>query len=154
MAFCPNCGSQVDGRFCAKCGAAVAADAGTGGTVPPPPAAQAAGLQENVASALCYLLGLLTGILFLVLAPYNQNKTIRFHAFQAIFAHLAVIVAFIVINILVGALSLFGGFFAIALWPILSLACLCGWVFLMYKAYNNEKIVLPVIGPLAEKQAG
>ena len=35
---------------------------------------QAAGLEENVACALCYALGLLTGIVFLVLAPYNQNK--------------------------------------------------------------------------------
>jgi uncharacterized membrane protein len=28
------------------------------------------------------------------------------------------------------------------------------WLFLMYKAYNKEKFVLPIIGPLAEKQAG
>jgi len=27
------------------------------------------------------------------------------------------------------------------------------WLFMMYKAYNNEKFVLPIIGPLAEKQA-
>jgi uncharacterized membrane protein len=155
MAFCPSCGSQVDGRFCAKCGTAVAAEAGAGGTVPPPaaPVAQSAGLEENVASALCYLLGLLTGILFLVIAPYNQNRTIRFHAFQAIFLHLAVIVGFIVLQILLGALAFLGGFFMLALWPIIWLACLALWIYMMYKAYNKEKVVLPVIGPLAEKQA-
>lgn len=154
MAFCPSCGSQVDGRFCAKCGAAVAAEATTGGTVPPPPAAQAAGLQDNVAAALCYLLGLLTGILFLVLAPYNQNRTIRFHAFQAIFSHLALIAFFIVFQIVVGALTFIGGGFLFLLAPIFWLACLALWILLMYKAYNGEKWVLPVIGPLAEKQAG
>ena len=53
-----------------------------------PMGAQAApGLEENLACALCYALGLLTGIVFLVLAPYNQNKLIRFHAFQSIFFH-------------------------------------------------------------------
>jgi uncharacterized membrane protein len=27
------------------------------------------------------------------------------------------------------------------------------WIYLMYKAYNNQRVVLPIIGPLAEKQA-
>jgi uncharacterized membrane protein len=27
------------------------------------------------------------------------------------------------------------------------------WAFLIYKAYNKEKFVLPLIGPMAEKQA-
>jgi len=28
------------------------------------------------------------------------------------------------------------------------------WIFLMYKAYNNERFMLPVIGPLAARQQG
>ena len=40
---------------------------------------------------------------------------------------------------------------------LLHLALLFGffviWGMLMYKAYNNQKWVLPIIGPLAEKQA-
>jgi uncharacterized membrane protein len=28
------------------------------------------------------------------------------------------------------------------------------WLFLMYKAYKNERCSLPIIGPLAAKQAG
>ncbi len=47
--------------------------------------ATSSGLQENVAAALCYALGFITGILFLVLEPYNKNRNIRFHAFQSIF---------------------------------------------------------------------
>jgi uncharacterized membrane protein len=35
---------------------------------------QASGaMADNVASALCYVLGLITGIIFLVLPPYNKN---------------------------------------------------------------------------------
>ena len=41
--------------------------------------------------------GLATGILFLALAPYNQNPRIRFHAFQAILFNLAGIMAWFAI---------------------------------------------------------
>jgi uncharacterized membrane protein len=158
MAFCPNCGSQVEGRFCAKCGSAVGVD--TGGTVPPGPATpvqsttvQSAGMTDNVAAALCYLLTWLTGILFLVLEPYNRNKTIRFHAFQAIFFGVAVTILYIVIGMLSAMLTFMGLFFFSFLHLILFLGFILVWGMLMYKAYNNEKFVLPIIGPLAEKQA-
>ena len=115
MAFCANCGAEVQGRFCAKCGSPVSAGADPAASAAPPPppppqqsytppqsqqsysqqpgyaapppgsVAQAPGLTDNMAAALCYVLGLLTGIVFLVVAPYNQNRLIRFHAFQSIF---------------------------------------------------------------------
>jgi uncharacterized membrane protein len=165
MAFCPNCGTQVDGKFCPKCGTPIAA----GGTPPPPGATpqgtytpppdasvQSAGMTENMAAALCYLVGLITGVLFLVLEPYNKNKTIRFHAFQSIFLNVAWVAAWIVVSILSVGLLVMGsmGLMLISLLHlVLGLGFLVLWVFLMYKAYNNEKFVLPIIGPLAEKQA-
>jgi len=146
MAFCPSCGVAVEGQFCPKCGAPA-----SGGTDPgyPRPGGQPAaeGLAENLACALCYLLGFVTGILFLVLAPYNQNKTIRFHAFQSIFLH----VAFIVFWILAGMILPWS--VSVILSPILGLAGVVLWVFVMWKAYQNQKLKLPVIGDLAEKQA-
>ena len=173
MAFCANCGAEVQGRFCAKCGApAPAAGAAPSQSAPPPPpppaaspypaaagpapTAQAAGLEENLACALCYVLGLLTGILFLVLAPYNQNRLIRFHAFQSIFLNIAWIAIYIVLSIISIALlpiPFVGAMLSIVLHLGAFLGFFILWLMLMYKAYNRERWVLPFIGPLAEKQA-
>jgi uncharacterized membrane protein len=47
------------------------------------------------------------------------------------------------------------------MWPILILLRLVIglggfvlWLFLMFKAYNGERYQLPIVGPMAEKQAG
>lgn len=169
MPFCANCGAQTEGRFCAKCGAPVGAPAGpTGGAaaggVPPvgsvPPQMSAApppasvGMAQNVASALCYVLGLITGILFLVLEPYSRDRVVRFHAFQSIFLHLAFIVVWIVFSILMGMFMHIVGFFLGAiLWPLFGLFCLGVWLYMMLSAYQGKTIVLPVIGQLAQQQA-
>src|SRR6266700_7449088 len=179
MAFCTNCGSDVQGRFCAKCGTPVGSDASASGASseggssgsaappPPPPAysgaaaaappsVQAAGLEENLACALCYVLGLMTGILFLVLAPYNQNRLIRFHAFQSIFLNIAWIAVYIVISIVSVVLlpiPVLGFILSVLLHLAAGLGAFILWLMLMYKAYNKERWVLPFVGPLAEKQA-
>jgi uncharacterized membrane protein len=58
-----------------------------------------------------------------------------------------------VLDLFMVPLSFMGVFFLISVHRIVYLAFLVLVVLLMYKAYNNEKWVLPVIGPLAEKQA-
>jgi uncharacterized membrane protein len=154
MAFCPNCGTQAPGAFCPNCGAAVAA-----GATPPPPAdagaspqyqqaqpLSAPGISDNVAGALCYFGTIITGIIFLILAPYNQSKFVRFHAFQSIFLAVAWIILWIVLGMLTHGLILF-------LAPLIGLAGLVLWLYMMYSAFNNKRVKLPVIGDLAEKQA-
>jgi uncharacterized membrane protein len=161
MAFCPNCGAQVTGSFCPNCGTAVSgAGPGTGaGTGYVPPSAsgvrvQAAGLSENVASALCYLFGLVTGIIFLVISPYNRNKTIRFHAFQSIFASIGVMICSIILTIFIGILVAAHAWWSgVLIRRIFDLAVFVGWVYMMYTAYNKRKIKIPVVGDLAQKQA-
>jgi uncharacterized membrane protein len=81
---------------------------------------------------------------------------IRFHAFQSIFVHLAMIAAMIVLMVVTGILRLVpfvGVMLSFVLYPIVGLCFFALWLVLMYKAYNGERWVLPVVGPLAEKQA-
>ncbi len=169
MAFCANCGAEVSGRFCQKCGAPAAAPGAGPAPGPPPPGAQplpppaapgvspSVGMTDNMAAALCYLFGFITGILFLVLAPYNQNREIRFHAFQSIFLNIAWVILWIVITIILIPFRLIpflGLFISIVLQSVLGLGGFILWLYMMFKTYNGEKIVLPVIGPIADKQAG
>jgi uncharacterized membrane protein len=150
MPFCASCGSNVDGKFCPKCGAAVGA-AASGGPPPPPPgqAMDASGIPSNVASLLCYIVPVICPIIFMVVDPYKNDRKIRFDAFQSLFLTGAFIVVGIVVNIL-GSMSWQLGSL---LSPLVSLAELVVVVFLAFKAFQNERIVLPIIGPLAEKQA-
>jgi len=166
MAFCANCGADAPGNFCPKCGAPITAAPGAGPTPgyaapAPAPVVASSGMAENVAGALCYIVGFITGILFLVLEPYSKNPRVRFHAFQSIFFHLAWIVFWIVMTIIQIALaailpwglhaiiSLFGILVGLVVW----LGGLALWIFLMFRAYNNNPLVLPIIGPLAQAQA-
>ena len=151
-AFCPNCGTAVAGGT----GTGAGTGSGTAGAAgssysgaATPPIASAPGLTENVAGALCYLCGLVTGIIFLVIAPYNQNKTIRFHAFQSIFFNIGVFIFYIVwgfVSVLLHGL----GFF---LYPLFGLLFFVLWLYLMFTAYQGKKVKLPIVGDLAEKQA-
>lgn len=165
MAFCRNCGAQLaDGTaFCSGCGTAQNASSATtptGAAAAPaqggqPAAAPAsAPMASNVAGLLCYILGFITGIIFLVIEPYKNDKFVRFHAFQSIFFS----VAMIIVSWILGAILF--SMFSIGMWGMISmvyllfrLAIFALWIFLMYKAYNNEQFKLPFIGDLAAKQA-
>jgi len=103
-------------------------------------------IDDNIASALCYLLLGVTGVLLLYLEPYNSNPRVRFHAFQAIFLNLAIIVFW-------SGLSFIGKGLALLISPVFLLACLVLWLVLIWAAWQNERLVLPVIGHMAEKQA-
>ena len=103
-------------------------------------------IEDNIASALCYLLLGVTGTLMLYLEPYRHNHRVRFHAFQAILVNLAIIVMWL-------AISLLGKSLAMLISPVFALGALVLWLVLIWTAWQNERIVLPLIGPLAEKQA-
>ncbi|PYT30824.1 MAG: hypothetical protein DMG57_07125 [Acidobacteria bacterium] len=103
-------------------------------------------MSDNIASAMCYVLLLVTGILFLLLEPYKRNRRVRFHAFQSIFVNVAIIVLWV-------AISLFARSLALLLSPLFLLVCLFLWVFLIWKALQNQTVILPLIGAMAEKRA-
>jgi uncharacterized membrane protein len=115
--------------------------------------ATAGAMAPNVAGALAYLVGFITGILFLVLTPYNQDKFVRFHAFQSIFLNVAWI-AFWIVETMFMVMLPWGLSTILSMIGLLaSLAFLALWILLMVKAYQGERFKLPIIGDLAEKQA-
>jgi uncharacterized membrane protein len=95
---------------------------------------------------LCYPLSFITGILFLVLTPYNRDRFVRFHAWQSIFFSLAMVVLSLALQILPWPLE------SMSLYALRLLA-LGGTGWMMYKAYHYELFKLPVVGDWAEKQA-
>ena len=99
MAFCSSCGTELTAGVgsCPKCGTAVPAGGATGGEAGGAPAPSA--LSRNVAGALCYALGLITGIIFLVLEPYKRDRFVKFHAFQSIMFNVASIVVTTVVSL-------------------------------------------------------
>jgi uncharacterized membrane protein len=106
-------------------------------------------MTDNVAGALCYILGLISGILFLVLEPYNKSKFVRFHAFQSIFFHVGFIICMIILSIVTFMLPY-------GLHMIVYLFWLGGvglWLYAMFQAYNNIRFKIPIIGDIAEKQS-
>jgi uncharacterized membrane protein len=148
--YCSSCGTQMadNAAFCPSCGKA--ALAGSTGAAPAPApvqqgsAAPASGLQDNVAGALAYLV--IPAIVFLVVEPYNKNKFIRFHSFQAIIYWVA--------SIILQTIAWMIPILNLVLGPIIGLAIFIGWIVLLIKAFQGTMFKLPVIGDLAEKQAG
>lgn len=102
-------------------------------------------LEPNVEAALSYLLTPFTGIAVFVME--KKNRFVRFHAFQSILFGIA---SFVLWSIGSTLTVVFVGYFLL---PIISLACAGTWVFLMWKAYNNEEFELPILGEIAKKQA-
>lgn len=146
MAYCSTCGTQIpDGSTtCAACASRV-----SGG----PSAAAAAtsqGMTDNVAGMLAYVT-IIPAIVFLVVAPYNRNRFIRFHAWQCIFLCIAWTVLWIVLSIF--AHIPFLGWLSILLWPLIGLGGLILWIVLLLKANQGKMFKLPMIGDMAEKQA-
>jgi len=109
------------------------------------PAPQA-DLKPNIAGMLCYPLSFITGILFLVLSPYNRDRFVRFHAWQSIFFSLALVVLSFGLRILPEPLD----WMSLSVFRLLALGG-TGW--LMYKAYRSEWFKFPLVGEWAEKQA-
>jgi uncharacterized membrane protein len=149
MAFCKACGAEVGGAaFCPKCGAGQGASAAP---VASAPTASSEGLAENVAGLLCYVLGWLTGIIFLLI---DKRPFVRFHAAQSI----VVFGALTVIRIGFGIVMGIGGFVGFGLWALISmllgLVGLILWILLMVKAYQHELFRVPIAAPIADGIAG
>ncbi len=100
------------------------------------------GLGKNTEAALSYVLGPITGIIFLVL---SKDKFVRFHAMQSIVFS---IVGF-VLNMILGFTIILA-----LLIPILWIIEFVLWLVLIYKAWQGEEWELPVLGKFARQFLG
>jgi uncharacterized membrane protein len=155
MAFCSKCGSVVaDGAaFCSVCGFPTAS-AGAPAAPPVPAGTASIGISSNVAAALSYFF--ITGIIFLLMEQFKNDKFVRFHSFQAIAYWVVITIFWTVWNrVLFGGVLPLGFFWTLIalLNTLISLAIFAFWLFLMYKAYNNDNFKIPFIGEWAFKQA-
>ena len=98
------------------------------------------GLEANLAAALSYLVGFVTGIIFLFVE--KENRFVRFHAMQSTIVFAGIVVLDILLQIvpILGALVVI--FLVIPASAIL-------WLLLMFKAYQGEEFKLPVVGQIA-----
>lgn len=121
------------------------------------------GLEEDVAGALTYLLGFVTGIIFLLVE--EDNERVQFHAAQSIVVFGALFVISIIMQVLFGMLAsamLVGGsgvmygmissLMSLILMAI-GLAGFILWIYLMLKTYQGEDPRIPVAAGIADDLA-
>ena len=99
------------------------------------------GLAENVAGLLCYVLGWVSGLVFILIE--QKSNFVRFHAIQSIYVFGILIIAAIVL----GWIPVIGDVFA---WILLAVMFIL-WIILMIKASQGIKFMLPWAGDWAEK---
>lgn len=108
------------------------------------------GLSEAAASGLAYLT-FIPAIVFLVVAPYNQNYNVRFHAWQSIFLSITWAVVWIVL-LVIGVIPVLN-FILVVLTPIAAIGFLILWVIVLVQAFLGKRFKVPVVGDFALKQA-
>jgi uncharacterized membrane protein len=100
----------------------------------------ASGFDANVAAALSYLVGFVTGVIFLLVE--KDNKFVRFHAMQSTLFFLAAVIVDVVLQVIP-----FIGFLVVifVVFPVSVIV----WLLMMYKAYQGEDFKLPLVGQWA-----
>jgi uncharacterized membrane protein len=98
------------------------------------------GFNANVAAALSYLVGFVTGIIFLVIE--KENKFVRFHAMQSTLVFAGIVAVDILLQIvpILGAL--------VVIFVVIPLSAIL-WLLLMFKAYQGQEFKLPLVGQMA-----
>ncbi len=97
-------------------------------------------LKPNVAGALSYVLGAITGVIFLII---SKDKFVRFHAMQSIILSVGYWIVDFALGMLIWRWYYYNG--------VLSLVIFVVFIYLIYQAYNNKMYKLPIVGDLAEK---
>lgn len=116
------------------------------------------GLAENVAGLLCYVLGWLTGLIFLLI---DKRPFVRFHAAQSIVIFGGLHVLRIIVGMMFGLGWMFGGgmgwtgfSFGFLLFWLIGIVGFVLWIVCMIKAFQGEKFRVPIAADLADSIVG
>jgi uncharacterized membrane protein len=123
----------------------------TGYTPPPGNPAQplgAQGLSENSACALAYVT-FIPALIFLLVAPYNQNPKIKFHSIQMLALSVVGFVVMFAVSLL-----LFIPILGFLIYLVTAAAMLGVWVMCIFKASQGSAFKLPFLGDFAAQQSG
>jgi uncharacterized membrane protein len=101
------------------------------------------GFDPNVAAALSYVFGWITGVAFLILE--RESTFVRFHAMQSTIVFLALSILCIVLQSIPILGMLIVVFLVIPFSAVL-------WLVLLFKAYQGERFKVPVAGDMAEQR--
>jgi uncharacterized membrane protein len=114
------------------------------------------GLDANIAAALSYFLGLLSGAVFFGIE--TESRFVKFHAMQSMLASVAAIVIYIAYTVVwmvlwrIPFLGWLAGIFGFLGYALIALGLLGAWLYCMFRAFQGERFKLPYIGEVAEKQ--
>lgn len=99
-------------------------------------------MEKNVRGALSYVLGPVTGIVFLIT---DKDPFVRFHAAQStvVFGALTVLSILMTMTLILAILT-----------PLISLAGFALWLVLIFKAYKGEQYTLPYVDKYVQKVLG
>jgi uncharacterized membrane protein len=97
------------------------------------------GLKKETSAALAYVLGPITGVIFLIV---EKDAFVRFHAMQSI----------VVLGGLVALQWILGiTFFLALLIPLVGILWFISWLVLIYKAWQGDEWEYPVLGKYARQ---
>ncbi len=108
-----------------------------------PDSGSTTGLDTNVAGALCYILGFVSGIVFLLVE--KEDREVRFHAYQSVGTFLG----FFVISVAAGIVPILGPLVSMLIAPVSVIV----WIVLLWKTIQGDRVELPVVGEWASSQA-
>ena len=142
--FCSKCGTENpdEAKFCSKCGNRIDASMEPSQAVEKPEAESSTGLSANVAGLLCYVLGWITGIIFVVLE--KKSTFVKFHAWQSIMTFGVLTVA----QLVLGWIPFVGWILV----PLIGILMFVLWLILLIQAGTGKMWKVPWAGDWAEKQ--
>jgi len=143
--FCSKCGAEnpEEAKFCSKCGTQLGAVATQTEDAAKPEGESSTGLAANVAGLLCYVLGWVTGIIFVVLE--QKSTFVKFHAWQSIMTFGVLFV----VSLILSWIPIIGWI----LGTLIGVLSFVLWIILIIQAGTGKMWKVPGAGDWAEKQA-